>query len=217
MTRTLGILAGITICLLLTGPALALGPLDVEVGVVYWVQDVDFRTGMATMTVDGDAPAWFAQVWVGDISVRASQYTTDVDESGLDFTLDWQSLDVRWKALELTDSNYIAIGAGIQRLTMDGPGGGDSSSGFRLAAEAHFGLGRLFAVYGDAAYYVSMDDFDSGSDVDGYEAEFGVSVKPAPFLNIRAGYRKSTLDYRLGSVDREISPDGFLAGVTVNF
>ncbi|GAB4374377.1 MAG: hypothetical protein Kow0062_12320 [Acidobacteriota bacterium] len=218
MTRTLGILTGTALCLLLAAPAFALGPVDVEAGVVYWMQDVEFQSGASSFTVDGDDVGLFAQVWIGDIAVRGAQYSTGVGEMGLDFSIDWQSVDVRWKAFELTDSNYIALGAGIQRISIDDAGGSDESAGFRLAAEAHFGLGRLIAVYGDAAYYLEMDDFDGGgTDVDGYEVEFGVSVKPAPFLNLRAGYRTSTIDYTFGSVPREITPDGFLAGVTINF
>lgn len=217
MTRMFGILAAVMVLAPAVAPAMALGPVDVEAGVVYWMQDVDFQTGAAGLTLDGDDIGLFAEIWIGDIAIRGAQYSTDVGEQGLDFTIDWQSIDVRWKALELTDSNYVAIGAGVQRITIEGLGGNDDSSGFRVSAAARFGLGRLFAIYGDAAYYVSMDDFSNGTNVDGYEAEVGLSVKPAPFLNIRAGYRKSSVDYTLGSVDREIAPDGFLAGVTVNF
>jgi opacity protein-like surface antigen len=64
-------------------------------------------------------------------------------------------------------------------------------------------------------------------DLDGYELEAGVSVKMAPFISFRAGYRAQSIGFtRTGfepipdgptSLDGEAESNGFLAGLTFRF
>ncbi len=228
----------ITLAVLLfafVSPALALGPVDVEVGAAYWLSDTSLDFAGESLSADSADMNLWGQIWVTKWGAKAAIYKTDLDHKEFDgsFQIDYTSLDLRYKVLELTDNNFIAVGVGYQKVEFDSV---DASSldttGWRVSTEAHIGLGRMINFYGDGAYYFGLDDISQEGDTlardpSGWELEVGVSFKPAPFLNIRAGYRKSSLDMDIldggprkdmpSTYGYSIDSDGFILGVSANF
>ena len=117
--------------------------------------------------------------------------------------------------------SFIALGAGWQQIEIDAMGESVDSSGIRLVADGNVGVGKLVYLYGEYVYYLEMDGFSiegmSTGDLDGYEFEFGVSIKPFPFLNLKAGYRISEFEYDFDGGTETWTPDGYYAGVSFNF
>lgn len=229
MTRMLSVLAACVIAVA-AAPAYAVGPVDVEIGLKYWVHDVEFEDGFGdSETYDGDAPAFFAEVWVNKLGFAGSWHQSRVDENEGEIDIDFQAIDARWKVLKLTDNNFLAVGAGVQQIEWDIEGDKVDSTGFRIVADGQFGLGKIVYGFGEAVYYLGMGDADFSSgggleDIDGWELEFGVSVKPFPFLNAKAGYRMSELNaeiqmemLRVGNLKFDTSFDGWFGAVSVNF
>lgn len=205
-------------------PALALGPVDVEAGALYWVHDVERDIdGEAPLEWSGDAPAAFAEVWINKLGFAGSWHQTDLDDTGFfgDADFDYKGLDARWKVLDLPGGNFLALGAGFQQIDLEDEMESLDSTGFRLVADAQVGLGRIVYAFGQAALWTGLDDFEREmtrlEDPEGWEAEVGISVKPAPFFNIKAGYRQSVLEYSMGNTGGEWTSDGFFGGVSFNF
>ena len=84
------------------------------------------------------------------------------------------------------------------------------------------------------AYLPSLDDgvatlpgYGQFEDLSGHEYEVGISVKPAPFVNLRAGYRVHSIDFNQTGMDPNLGfgtemagtaeSSGFLAGLVFNF
>jgi hypothetical protein len=205
-----------------TAPVLAAGPVDVEVGALYWVHDVEQERGGESREWSADAPALFGEVWIGDLGFAGSWHQSDIDAGDLgEADFDYKAVDARWKLLEAPGGNFLALGAGFQQVDIAADGESFDSTGFRLVADAKVGLGRIVYAFGQAAVWTGLDDFE-GRDVNlvdpsGWEAEFGVSVKPAPFFNIKAGYRRSSIDFDVGGDNEEWTGDGFFGGVSFNF
>lgn len=206
--------------------AMALGPVDVEAGAYYWVHDLDVDVDedgeSFSESFDADAPGLFARVWISKVGIYGEYYSSDVDESGVDVQLDRMSIDARFKLIELTNSNYLAIGGGLQQIDVDADGGSDDSLGGRAVIEGNVGIGRLLYAYGEGVYYVGLDDLDFGEgdkieDLEGWELEVGVSIKPAPFFNIKVGYRQTQLDGDFPGGSASWDGDGFIAGLSFNF
>lgn len=206
---------------LAASPALALGPVEVEAGAIYWVHDLEVDSDGESVKESADAEALFAELWINKLGFRGAWYKSDVDENEIKAEVDYKSLDARWKVLKLTDSNFVALGAGWQQIEVDAMGESVDSSGIRLVADGNVGLGRLVYLYGEYVYYLEMDGFSiegmSTGDLDGYEFEFGLSIKPFPFLNLKAGYRISEFDYDIDGGTETWTPDGYYAGVSFNF
>ncbi|NJN64604.1 MAG: hypothetical protein HC882_06800 [Acidobacteria bacterium] len=219
MTRMLMVLA-VCVIAAAASPALAVGPVDVEVGVKYWVHEVE--PDGDSETYDGDAPGFFAEVWINKLGFTAAWHQSRVDENGVESDVDFQGIDARWKLFSVTDNNFIGLGAGLQQLEFDSPDGSADSTGFRLVADGQAGLGKIVYVFGEAVYYIGMDDADlpgggSLEDIEGWEFEFGVSVKPFPFLNAKAGYRTSQVDGTFEGNSSDTKFDGWFGAVSVNF
>ncbi len=218
--RILSILAAALVAFAVT-PALAVGPVEVEAGALYWVHDLEVESEGESIKESADAEALFAELWVNKLGFRAAWYKSDVDERMIKAEVDYKSLDARWKILKLTDSNFVALGAGWQQIDIDAMGESADSSGIRFVVDGNVGLGKLVYLYGEYVYYLEMDGFSvdglSTGDLDGYELEFGVSLKPFPFLNLKAGYRISEFEYDIEGATETWTPDGYYAGVSFNF
>jgi hypothetical protein len=204
------------------GPVLAAGPVDIEAGALYWMHDLEVEMGEASEDFSADAPALFGEVWINKLGFTADWYQSEVDEPDVgDVDVDYKSLDARWKIFEVPGGNFVAVGAGLQQIDISGGGESFDSTGFRLVADAKVGLGRIVYAFGEAAIWTGLDDFEGGEvvlvDPSGQELEFGISVKPAPFFNIKAGYRRSTLEYDIEGQTEEWTGDGFFGGVSFNF
>ena len=198
---------GLLLCAMLAPvSAYSLGPVDAELGVVYWAHDVD-SSDLGNASADGDgayAELWFANSW----GLNGEYFTSDPDLPGMADSSSL-SIDVMRRILSPTENNFVALGAGWQDTELTGGGSGE---GLRLVAEGRAGVGVLF-VYGQAAWMPELGDAGIRKDLSATEIEFGVSFTPFPFLNLRAGYRSFETDFRGGSQ----SSDGYLIGGAIHF
>jgi len=213
---------------MVAAPALALGPLDGEVGALWWANEYDTEG----VSADAGVPGVHAELWwQSKFGVRA-QVLGDVDD--ISSSSDYTAVDVMWKAFSPTENNFIAVGLGWQDMdftavdsTVTSVFSGETS-GVRVALEGRVGIVGMVYAYGQAAYLPAMDDasdsftLEEYNDMDGLEYELGVSWKPAPFISVRGGYRENQLDYKrvdlLGTNNSESSESsGFLLGVGFHF
>lgn len=204
-------------------PALALGPVDGEIGALWWANEYETEG----VSEDAGVPGFKAELWWQKVGVRA-QLLGDVDDT--DSSTDYTAVDVMWKAFAPSENNFIAVGLGWQDMGFTAKDAqlntfsGDTA-GMRVALEGRVGIVGMVYAYGQAAYLPDMDSAtirqDEFNDVDGLEFEVGVSWKPAPFISVRGGYRQNTLDYKRvsGGVESSESSDstGFLLGVGFHF
>ncbi len=215
-------------------PALAVGPIDGEVGAVWWANEFQSTGGSTAISGDGDAPGYRAELWLfKKYGVRAGQFSSDLGDLSMD-NADYLSVDVMWKVFSPTENNYFAVGAGWQDMDLASVGLDGNTSGARLTADGRVAAAGLVYFYGHASSLPSLDDADATiaadgtfEDLSGFETEVGVSVKLAPFVSLRGGYRTQTVDFtRTGfvplpgqpaTVSGEVESDGFLAGLTFRF
>ncbi len=220
----------IVLLIALATPVFALGPVDVEAGASYWLSDTKVAAGETTTVSSDDISLW-AQIWVKKWGAKAAVYKTDLSDDIVEGPqqIDYTSLDFRYKVVRFSENNFLALGMGYQSIDVDTNEGSIDSSGWRLSAETHVGLARIVNFYGEGAYYFGMDDLKgggktSGENLNGWELEVGVSIKPFPFFNIRAGYRQSNVDFDMTPEEAKaagpgssIKPDGFIVGISINF
>ena len=213
---------------ILPAPALAMGPVDGEIGAVWWANDQDSHYGDTTISADGGAPGYRAELWfVKRYGLRAERYSSDTGDTG-GGTSDYTSLDFMWRAFSPTENNYIAFGAGWQQIDLDMVGLAGETSGVRLAVEGRVALGGLFYIYGHGCYLPSLDDaiaadpaFGPLRNMDGSMLEAGVSWRMAPFVSMRAGYRRQDINFDTTlldvAIDGEAESSGYLLGLTFRF
>ncbi|MDH3626840.1 MAG: hypothetical protein OES25_04200 [Acidobacteriota bacterium] len=215
-------------------PALAAGPIDGEIGAIWWANDFETTGGSTVVSGDAGAPGYRAEVWLfEDYGLRAGQYRSSLGDFSFD-DAESVSVDFLWRVLSPTENNFLAVGAGWQDMDLATVGLAGDTSGARLTAEGRAAAAGFVYVYGQVSYLPSLADADATiitdgtfEDLSGIETEVGASFKLAPFVSLRAGYRSQTIDFtRTGfvplpgqptSVDGEIESSGFLAGLTVRF
>ncbi len=213
-------LTGLFFSLLLAVPAAALGPVDAELGAVYWANDFDVNN----VSTDSGAPGFRGEVWLNNTyGLRAGRYSSDLNDIGGDSS-DYTSVDLLWKPIAPTQNNFVAFGLGWQQTDLADLGFADDTTGLRLAAEGRVGLGGLFYGYGHAAYMPSMDGSPASdgfspafADIESTQFELGVTWKAAPFISLRAGYRQTNVDFTQGPTDLEAESSGFLFGTGFHF
>jgi hypothetical protein len=218
MTRTLRLLALATVAVLGSRlPAYALGPLDVAVTAYFWNADSEV---LGQTEASGDVGGR-AEVWFKRLGFTAELFRLRPEDSLSNFDFDYTSLDVQWRLLDLTENNFLALGAGYEKVDIKGPGIDDNSSGPRIMAEGRVGLTSILWFYGRGAYMPDLSDLEAGAvtftNGTAFEYEFGLQVKPFPFLQIYGGFRqhKDEFDVPLGTTT--IKHDGILVGAGVNF
>jgi opacity protein-like surface antigen len=220
--------ASLCACALLaigTTPALAIGPVDGEIGAVYWAND--FETAGAS--ADAGAPGFHAELWLKDFGLRATRFSSepDVAQAGVENS-DYTSVDLMWKAFAPTENNYVAVGLGWEDVDLATIGLDGSTSGARVAVEGRVGFVGAVYGYAQAAYLPQLDDANSVvagltfEEMEGLEYELGVQWKMLPFMSMRAGYRANNVDYKLvdglgGEESDTVESTGFLAGLGFHF
>lgn len=199
-------------------PALALGPVDIELEGGYWDNDLDVEDASGTESEGAAAPYLRGIFTVGRFGLRLAHYESDTDRLG---DAEYQSADVMFRLFKLTENNRLSVGAGVQRLAYDTGSGDDSTTGARVAAEGRVGLFKLVFLYGEAAYYPDLGDITVGGvtvdDLSGFDVEAGVAIHPLPFLWINAGYRDVDIDGNVPGSDVSLGASGYLAGVLFKF
>lgn len=224
------LLAGLVVAAA-TLPALAIGPIDGEIGAVYWANEYDTRGGLASLaSEDANAPGYRAEVWLFErYGLRAGVYTSDLEDVGMESS-EYASVDLLWKAFAPSKNNFLAVGAGWQEMDLTAVGLDGETSGGRLSVEGRVSAGFVY-FYGQGSFLPEMDDAESSTGTDGrfeeltgHEVEVGVSWKLLPFVSLRTGYRTHSMEFvrtdfdLLGSeIDGEVESSGFLAGVTIRF
>ena len=198
-------------------PVFALGPLDVAVTAYYWNADTEvFGQTEASGDLGGRAEVWFKR-----LGVMGELFRLRPEGSLNDLDFDYMSLDVQWRLLDLTENNFLAVGAGYEKIDVKAPDIDDNSTGPRVMAEGRVGLTSILWFYGRAAYMPDLSDVDAGTvtftNGSAFEYEFGLQIKPFPFLQLYGGYRqhKDEFDVPLGTTT--VKHDGILVGAGVNF
>ena len=201
--------AALLVAGLAVAPSLAAGPVDGEVTAMYWISDTKFEvSGEGSDSVGSEAIGFRAELWfIEKLGVSAGLFAADLEDT--DETIDYNNLDVKWRLISPTENNFLAVGAGWQQIDV----GGEDTGGVRLVADGRVALVGFLYFYGRAAYVPSLSDVGDVSGGSMTELEFGLMIKPAPFLQLFAGYRSD--DVSFDGVDW--TTDGFLAGVGVNF
>jgi hypothetical protein len=203
----------VTLICCLTGlpAALAAGPVDGEVGVYYWLGEVD----AVESTEDAEGPGIRGELWFFKyFGASAEIFELDI----ADETMDLMNLDIYWRPISPTENTFLALGAGWTDIEIAGV----KTSGPRVSAQGRVGFAGLAYAYGRLSYFPSLDDLESsgflvGIDVDGHEYDLGFGLEPLPFLSLWAGYRVHTLNYSVGMLDREVKTDGFYLGAGIHF
>ena len=231
MKRCVETTVGAVLICLAAAPALALGPVDGEVGVIYWANEYDSSGGTTVLdSVDSAAPGFRAELWLLDrYGIRAGMYGSDLDDLDMESS-EQMSVDLLWRAFSPTSNNFFAVGAGWQETDLSTIGLDGDTSGARVGVEGRVSAGVVY-FYGQGSYFPSLKDAESSSGVDGrfeemegHEYEVGVSWKMMPFVSLRAGYRVHSVDFvrtdfdLLGTtVAGNAETAGYLAGLTVRF
>jgi hypothetical protein len=212
----------------------AAGPIDGEVGAIYWNSDFD-SSGVSALASDAGSPGFRASLWLfNKYGMKAGMYRTNLDDFSSIEASDYASLDFMWRPLSPTQNNYFAVGLGWQQMDLNTIGLEGDTSGVRVNVEGRVGLGKIVFAYGEGSYLPSLDDatattvgFGQFESMSGYEYELGVSWKMFPFVQLRAGYRMHSIDFDQAGLDPLLGfgtemagtaeSSGFLAGLTFNF
>lgn len=182
--------------LVLSIPALALGPVDAEVGLGWWKTDLTVKAPSEERSWGNGGGSLRGEVWFSKIGLRLTRDSSKGFSDGATYT----AFDVGFKPVQLTGNNFLAVGLGLQRneyKTDEGPFPDKSSAtGVRLWAEGRVGFVGILYGYGTAAYVPKLGDLDLGhghklEDMKGREYEIGLGVHPTPFIWIRLGYHDS--------------------------
>ncbi len=173
-----------------TAPSWALGPVDGEIGLQWWSNN--FSVDVSEGETSGGAFGGHAEVWWQDKwGLKGSLYRSDLDETGIE-SADHLSIDVKRRLFSLTDNSFVAVGLGWEDIDLVD---GTNSSGARLLLEGRVGVVGALYLYGQTAWFPSLDDAGQRTDLNGNEYEAGLSYDPFPFLSLRAGYRRFKLDF----------------------
>ena len=192
-------------------PALALGPVDIDTGIVYWLSETEDESE----TVDSEAPGGFVDLGFGDHWVVGVSYFK-ADPDGGD-SIDFTNVSVKYKFISASRNNFFALGVGAEQL---GIGNADSTSA-RVFAEGRVSM-KIVYFYARAAYLPELGDLDTGVGTfqgdSGTDFDAGVGIKPLPFFYIYAGYADKTRTFEIPSFgDVDLKVNGPYAGVGFNF
>lgn len=216
--------------LLIAAPVFAAGPIDGEVGAVWWANDLETSGTGGSASADGSAPGFRAELWAFNrYGFRAMQYTSDTDTVG-SAEADYTSIDLMWRPISPSENNFFAVGLGWEKVDLGSIGTSTDTSGARLAVEGRIGFIDMVYGYGTGSYAPALDDAtnsaaDAFEDLQGYEYELGVGWDIAPFISARGGYRVASTDFTQVATagiptppaDGNVESTGFFAGVGFHF
>ena len=179
--------------------ALALGPVDGEIGIAWWAND--FEADLSEGDIDAGSLFIHGEGWLGNKwGIRGAWYDSDLEgETFSDQTR--ANIEIRRRLLSLSDNNFIALGAGIERIDLQD---GSDSSGLRLSAEGRFGIPGPVFFYGKLSLVPVLQDAGNFDDISAREVDIGMHITPFPFLSVRFGY----LEYELDFDDRSVGRSG---------
>jgi len=190
-------------------PVAAAGPVDGEVTAFYWLSETTSEfDGSPSFKEDSDDLGFRGELWFFKrLGVSAGMYSADLADS--DETVDYTNLDVEWRLISPSENNFFAVGVGWQKIDV----GDDDTSGPRVVVEGRVALVGILYFYGRGAYAPDLDDVGPATGGKASEYDLGVMIKPAPFLQIFAGYRSNRVSF--DGFDWDTT--GPIAGVGINF
>src|SRR5262245_35404359 len=101
-----------------TRPASAIGPVDVEAGIGYWDADTEVTEGI-NASESASAPALFGNVWLKNtvsLGFDISRYEAQPEGALTGIDTDYTAVDAKWRFLNATRNNFVAVGAGVEQL-----------------------------------------------------------------------------------------------------
>jgi len=193
--------------------ASALGLVDGELGTVWWANDFQANTSTGNYSAGGygiRGNLWIDNAW----GFKGTMLQSDLTEIGLDSNNHY-SFDLQRRIFSLSDNSYIALGLGWEQLNL----ANDSSSGSRLQISGRIGLLGMAYLYGHSTWLPQLNNFAGYQDVSGSEQEAGISITPFPFLSLRAGYRRFSLDFTNSSsgLGDSTETNGFILGAGIHW
>ena len=200
-------------CVLFCSKAHAIGPIDGEAGLNYWVTDVD---NIDSTTLEAPPLSGFGELWFNQkIGVRAS--LNRVKEENVNMASDEQiSVDLKYRVASLTDNTFLALGLGWEQNRFGSEG---TLSGSRIVAETRIGLLGVFTIYGEAAWAPNMGDLGLRQEVSAIGVETGLVLDPLPFFSLRTAWRYHITDFNgsiTGTSTREASY-GVIIGIGIHW
>lgn len=153
---------------------------------------------------DGYTETWWTDKW----GIRGSRYETTLSDFG-DEATGHTSVDVKRRFFSLTDSSFVALGAGWESIDLDD---GATSTGLRFMAEGRLGIGDTLSLYGQTSWLPELDDVGGRSNLTGQGIEAGLTFDPAPSMSVRLGYRRFRLDYDEAGGTGTSESNGFILG-----
>jgi hypothetical protein len=228
MMRRAGILV---LALAAIVPANAAGPVDGELGLLWWQTDFARDTDIEDVSIDAGAPGVRGELWLfNKFGLRASLFTSDLEDLDED-DADYRSADLMYRLFSVTQKNFISLGVGWQDMEFTESGLGAQlveTEGARVMADGRFSLIRIVHVYANYTWLPELDDYrpdqsgDVYTDLEGTEYEVGLSWTIAPFLDTRFAYRVSELDFTrepalLPEYRGTIENEGFMIGMGFHF
>ena len=177
------------------GPASAIGPVDVEVGAMYWDADTELEVvNVGSGSESASSPALFGNVWMKNaLGFGVSRYSASPEGSLEGADTDYTAVDAKWRFMNATRNNFVAVGAGMEQVGF----ADDSSIAPRLLVEGRVSV-KMVYFYGNIAYLPSIGDMTiEGTTVDGkdgMEMEAGVGFRPIPLLSINLSYKANQMD-----------------------
>jgi len=191
----------------------AVGPVDVELGALYWGASTD--DGVANE--NSGAPGGFGSLWLkNSLGFGASRYDVSPEGSLEGTDADFTTVDVRWRWLSASRNNFVAFGVGAERVALVD----DATTAPRLSIEGRvsvkivyfFARGAYLPTLGSMSYEGVPYDGDSGLELEG-----GLAVKPAPFIHIYAAYKSNKIDLTGPTGDVSLTSSGPAAGLVFSF
>ncbi len=216
--------------LVLAAPAFAVGPIDGEVGLVWWQTDFDRSTDIEDVSIDAGAPGFRGELWFASkVGVRAETFSSDLGDLNEE-DAEYLSADVMFRLFGVTDNNFLALGLGWSDMDFTESGVLPvlvETSGPRATLEARIGVASMVQIFGHYTLMPELDDYDNAAgdvfaELEGQEYQLGVAWKVAPFMDLRAGYRSQTLEFTrqmttATDYSGEVDSTGFLLGLGFNF
>lgn len=219
MHRIKSVVAAIAM-IVVCGPVLAAGPVNGEVGIMFWPSDTEVGVGDVSASEGSDAFGGRAELWFKRFGASGQLFQPEISNSGGSMDLEYINLDLKYRVFSPAQHNFVALGAGWQSIDIDGL----DTSGPRLLVEGQVGfLGTVYG-YGRAAYLAQLADVEEAGitlfeDGTGYQLELGVGVEPMPLLSLWAGFQLTDVDFEIPLVatDFSLQTGGVLAGVGIHF
>ena len=201
-----------------TRPASALGPVDIELGAMYW----DADTEIVEVSESASSPAIFGNVWMKNALGFGVSHYSAAPEGSLDGAdSDYTAIDAKWRFMNATRNNFVAVGLGAEQVGFVD----DSTISPRLVVEGRVSL-KMVYFFGNAAYLPTLGDMTiEGTPVDGkdgMELEAGVGFHPIPLLSINLSYKSNDMDFEvndplLGTVPFSVDNSGPMLGLVFTF